>query len=38
MENALTPTADDSPELQPVDLASVEEELARLGRRFPVRI
>ncbi len=29
MENALTPTADDSPELQPVDLAAVEEELAR---------
>ena len=29
MENALTPTAGDSPELQPVDLAAIEEELAR---------
>src|SRR5919198_2395693 len=30
MANALTPTADDSPELRPVDLAAIEEELARL--------
>jgi len=29
MANALTPTAHDSPELRPVDLAAIEEELAR---------
>src|ERR687887_2460382 len=29
MANALTPTADDSPELRPVDLAAIEEELVR---------